>query len=133
VCCLRLPHSHVKGRETRSSQEGGRGKGPAQEFPTVAVVDSAQARLRHMHEYALNGAMILEPASCAVVPAQFVRSWRQWLARPTEAMRPDAVDNTVFLCEHDRLVFDPNVPADFDSSIMVIRRTDWERLEGLYV
>jgi hypothetical protein len=77
--------------------------------------------------------MILEPGFYAIVPSQFVRSWRQWLARPTEAMRPEEVDNSSFMCEHHKLIFDPNVPVDFDCSMLLIRKSEWERLESLYV
>jgi len=87
-----------------------------------------------MHDYALSGNLtLLEHVPCAIVPAQFVRSWRQWLARPTEAARPEAVDNTVFICEHEMLVLDPNIPMDLDSSVAIIKRSDWESLEEMSV
>jgi hypothetical protein len=91
---------------------------------------SFQAKLKHMHESSLSGFM-LENIPCAILPTQFVRSWRQWLLRPTENRRPDIIDNTPFLCEHDMLVFDPNVPTDLDPSITMIKRSDWDYLEGL--
>lgn len=49
--------------------------------------------------------------------------------RPTEVQRPDSIDNTLFICEHDMLVFDPN--SDLDSSLVVIKRSDWNELETL--
>jgi hypothetical protein len=95
-------------------------------------VENEKARLKHMHDYALAGSLtLLEHVPCAVVPAQFVRSWRQWLARPTEVERPEAVDNSMFLCEHGMLVFDPNISLDLDSSIAIIKRSDWKVLEEL--
>jgi len=41
------------------------------------------------------------------------------------------IDNTLFICEHDKLVFDPNNPADLDPSISIIKRTEWDYLESL--
>jgi len=87
-----------------------------------------------MHDNTLNGNMaLLENVPCAIVPAHFIRSWRQWLLRPTETPRPDAVDNTPFICEHDLLAFDPNCPTDLNASLAVIKRSDWNALEMLYV
>lgn len=97
--------------------------------------EEEKAKLRHMHENALTGnSILLEDVPCALVPARFVRLWRQWLIRPTESPRPDTIDNTVFLCEHDKLVLDPNSSADLDVSVVaVIKRSDWNILENLYV
>ncbi|KAH7929713.1 cysteine proteinase [Leucogyrophana mollusca] len=95
--------------------------------------EDEKARLRHMHDNALTGnTLLLENVPCAVIPAQFVRSWRQWLSRPTESPRPQGVDPSQFLCHHEELVFDPNCPNDLDTSIALIQRTEWEILEGLY-
>jgi hypothetical protein len=83
-----------------------------------------QARLRHMHDNALNGnTALLEDIPCAVVPAQFIRSWRQWLLHPADIPRPASLDNAAFICEHDMLVFDPNSPNDLDTSIGIVKRT----------
>jgi hypothetical protein len=85
-----------------------------------------------MHDNALNGnTALLEDVPCAIIPAQFVRAWRQWLLRPGESIRPDTVDNSPFLCEHTKLNFDPNCPADLDTSIAFVKRTDWNVLEEL--
>jgi len=84
-----------------------------------------------MHETSLNALNMLENIPCAILPTQFLRSWRQWLLRPTENSRPDIIDNTPFICEHDLLVFDPNNPTDFDASITMIKRSDWDYLESL--
>jgi ubiquitin carboxyl-terminal hydrolase 48 len=85
-----------------------------------------------MHDNVLNGnTALLENVPLAVVPAQFVRSWRQWLLRPSETVRPDAINNQPFICEHNLLVFDPNDPTDMDATIAVIKRSDWDCLEAL--
>ncbi|KAI0721718.1 cysteine proteinase [Cerioporus squamosus] len=95
--------------------------------------EEEKARLKHMHDNALNGNnALLEDVPCAVVPSQFVRSWRQWLMRPSEVPRPETLDNSQFVCEHGRLAFDPNVSGDLDASMTIIKRSDWDALEELY-
>ena len=87
-----------------------------------------------MHDNALNGnTALLEDIPCAIVPSHFVRSWRQWLMRPSEVSRPDSIDNSQFICEHGLLAFDPNVGGDVDTSMAVIKRTDWAVIEEMYV
>ncbi|OBZ75519.1 Ubiquitin carboxyl-terminal hydrolase 48 [Grifola frondosa] len=95
--------------------------------------EDEKAKLRHMHDNALNGnTVLLENVPCAIVPAQFIRSWRQWLLRPGEVCRPEGVDNSSFICEHGMLVLDPNSASDLDSSVAIIKRSDWDVLEELY-
>ncbi|KAL7283349.1 hypothetical protein ACG7TL_002778 [Trametes sanguinea] len=95
--------------------------------------EEEKARLKHMHDNALNGnTALLEGVSCAIVPTQFVRSWRQWIMRPSEVPRPQAIDNSEFICEHGLLAFDPNFGGDMDGSMTVIKRSDWDALEELY-
>ncbi|CDO68332.1 hypothetical protein BN946_scf184799.g59 [Trametes cinnabarina] len=92
-----------------------------------------KARLKHMHDNALNGnTALLEDVPCAIIPSQFVRSWRQWVMRPNELARPEAVDNSQFICEHGLLAFDPNESGDMDSSMTIVKRSDWDALEQLY-
>jgi ubiquitin carboxyl-terminal hydrolase 48 len=43
------------------------------------------------------------------------------------------VDNSAFICEHDLLAVDPNSPLDFDSTLAIIKRSDWDVLETLQV
>ena len=87
-----------------------------------------------MHDNALNGnTSLLEDVPCAIVPSQFVRSWRQWILRPGEAPRPAAVDNSQFICEHGLLAFDPNASGDIDTSMAIVKRTDWAAVEEMYV
>ncbi|KDQ34247.1 hypothetical protein PLEOSDRAFT_152885 [Pleurotus ostreatus PC15] len=95
--------------------------------------EDEKARLRHMYDNALNGNMaLLEDVPCAIVPAQFIRSWRQWLSKPSEYPRPNRVDNTPFICTHGLLNFDANCPNDMDSSLSIIKMIDWQVLSELY-
>ncbi|EMD38059.1 hypothetical protein CERSUDRAFT_113204 [Gelatoporia subvermispora B] len=95
--------------------------------------EEEKAKLKYMHDNALNGtAALLEDVPCAILAAQFVRSWRQWLLRPGEAPRPDGIDNSHFICEHGELCIDPNCANDLDSSVAIIKRSDWDILEDLY-
>ncbi|KAI0831247.1 cysteine proteinase [Trametes gibbosa] len=95
--------------------------------------EEEKARLKHMHDNALNGnTALLEDIPCAIVPSQFVRTWRQWVTRPSELMRPEGVDNSQFICEHGQLTFDPNISGDLDSSMTIIKSTDWDALAELY-
>ena len=85
-----------------------------------------------MHDNALNGnTLLLENVPCSIIPVQFVRSWLQWLLRPSEIPRPGTIDNSPFICTHDLLNFDPNDPTDLDETIALITRNDWDALEEL--
>lgn len=87
-----------------------------------------------MHDNALTGnTTLLENVPCALVPAQFIRAWKQWLFHPAGGARPERVDTAQFLCEHELLTLDPNVLVDMDSSVAVIMRSDWDILTALYV
>ena len=86
-----------------------------------------------MFDNALNGGTgLLENVPCAVVPSHFVHSWKQWLFHPAQSARPDAVDTTQFICQHDLLVLDPNIPGDFDDTVVIITKDDWDVLQTLY-
>ncbi|KAF9246150.1 hypothetical protein BU15DRAFT_39647 [Melanogaster broomeanus] len=94
--------------------------------------EDEKARLRHMHDNALIGnTLLLENIPCAVLPADFIRNWRKWLSRPTDA-RPDKIDTSPLFCEHGNLVFDPNASNDWDNSIALIQMSEWRILDGLY-
>lgn len=95
--------------------------------------EDEKARLRHMHDNALTGnTLLLENVPCAILPAHFVRLWRKWVTRPTDGPRPEGVNNSQFLCEHGHLIFDPNCPNDWDTSIAVVQMTEWMLLADLY-
>ena len=83
-----------------------------------------------MYDNALNGnTALLEDVPSAIVPSEFVRSWRQWLNRPSDVVRPGRIDNSQFVCEHGLLAFDPNVSGDMDTTMTIIKRSDWDTLE----
>lgn len=85
-----------------------------------------------MHDNALNGATrLLEHVPCALVPAQFIRQWKQWLFRPAGLPRPESVDNGPFICRHGLLILNPNIASDMDNSVAVITGGDWDVLQDL--
>ncbi|KAJ6623503.1 hypothetical protein B0H10DRAFT_2010118 [Mycena sp. CBHHK59/15] len=95
--------------------------------------EDEKAKLKNMYDHALDGGTsLLRDVPCAFVPVAFVRAWRQWLNQPTEMIRPDSIDNWPFICQHEMLIFDPNCPADFEDSLVLIQRSDWDELEELY-
>ncbi|KAG6851255.1 hypothetical protein H0H93_011691 [Arthromyces matolae] len=70
--------------------------------------------------------------SCPVIPLHFAEKWRKWLNQPSDCSRPEQIDNSCFICEHGRLNFDPNVPEELDSSVLLISKSDWDALQSLY-
>ncbi|KAF5380840.1 hypothetical protein D9615_004069 [Tricholomella constricta] len=96
--------------------------------------EDEKARLKDLHDVLLSGdTSIPENVPSSIIPVTFAKAWWQWLNRPTESARPDNIDNAAFFCEHDMLVIDPNSPTDLESSAMVIRRSDWDVLETIYL
>ncbi|KAF8503303.1 cysteine proteinase [Russula emetica] len=94
--------------------------------------EEEKAKLKHMQENALSGnTALLENVACALVPASFVREWKLWILRPGHHPRPDRLDNSPFLCDHDLLALDLN-RGDLDRSVCLVRRPDWDVLEDLY-
>jgi hypothetical protein len=131
VCDALLHISKENKREVRKRAEDEKVRLSSVHLESLTII--LQAKLRHMHDSSLiKNTTSLENVPCALIPAQFLKSWRQWLNRPTEA-RPEKVDNTAFICEHNLLAVDPNSPLDFDSSLAVIKRKDWDVLETLQV
>ncbi|CAK5277621.1 unnamed protein product [Mycena citricolor] len=70
---------------------------------------------------------------CAYIPEGFLRSWRQWINRPTKCLRPDRIDNSAFFCEHDMLAIDPNCRTDIDGSLVLIMRSEWTDFHERYL
>ncbi|KAH9483698.1 Ubiquitin carboxyl-terminal hydrolase 48 [Psilocybe cubensis] len=58
-------------------------------------------------------------------------TWRRWVNNPTDNTRPEIVDNKIFLCQHDHLIFDPNCTNDLDSTILIIERNHWDELQSM--
>ncbi|KAI0688254.1 cysteine proteinase [Cytidiella melzeri] len=95
--------------------------------------EEEKAKLKHMHDNALTGGTkLLDNVPCAIIPAQFIRAWKQWLFRPAELPRPESVDNSRFICRHGLLALDPNCASDLDANVAVIMRSDWDILEHAY-
>ncbi|KAI0321663.1 hypothetical protein OF83DRAFT_1168297 [Amylostereum chailletii] len=94
--------------------------------------EEEKARLKHMHENALNNnTMLLENVPLALVPSAFVNLWRLWILRPTHHPRPQRLDNSSFVCQHGLLTVDPN-KGDLDASMCLVRKDDWLLLETFY-
>jgi len=74
-----------------------------------------------------------EDENFAIIPIDFLRGWLLWLNSPVDHIRFNKLDNSSFLCEHDHLIFDPNCPLDTEMTITVIRQSDWDVLQNLYV
>ncbi|KAF8163463.1 hypothetical protein B0H34DRAFT_795175 [Crassisporium funariophilum] len=96
-------------------------------------VEDEKAQLKFLLEQSLDAwteSVVAQPY--AVIPSQFVKSWKRWLASSCENTRPETVDNASFLCEHGLLAFDPNCSIDLESTITIIRREEWDVLGTLY-
>jgi len=135
ICDALIHISKEDKREIRRKAEDEKVSGIIIEYKHASDIElliHLQAKLKHMHDNALTGGTLdLENVPCAIVLAQFVRSWKHWLARPADALRPEMVDNSSLMCEHGMLLFDPNSPGDLNTSITMIKRSDWDVLEDL--
>jgi hypothetical protein len=77
---------------------------------------------------------LLEDTPCAIVPAQFLRGWKQWLLHPTQDARPTVIDTESFFCEHQHLILDPNDSADADLRMVAfVKMDDWFILERMLI
>lgn len=69
---------------------------------------------------------------CAIIPNTFYKAWKRWVDNPTSQPRPEAVDNSLFLCDsHSLLLYDPNCAEEIESAITIICRDEWDKLELL--
>ncbi|PPQ64679.1 hypothetical protein CVT26_002769 [Gymnopilus dilepis] len=95
--------------------------------------EDEKALLRFIHQSSLDSwAHISENTSYAIVPTHFIKHWKRWVNSPFDQPKPEGVDNAIFLCEHEHLVFDPNCPNDLDSTMMIIEGGQWDVLQSLY-
>ena len=130
VCDALIHISKESKRELRKRAEDEKVRSSSVQAGWLTI---SQAKLRHMCDNTLvRNSIFLENVPCVLIPAQFLKSWRQWLNRPTES-RPERVDNSPFICEHGLLAVDPNSALDFDSTLAIIKRSDWDVLETLQV
>lgn len=87
--------------------------------------------MKHMLEYAFDGEIfLLGNVSCALIPFTFLCSWRQWVKKPAESIRPDVLDNTMFFCEHGLLNLDVG-DIEATRTAAIIKRSEWNHLEAL--
>lgn len=84
-----------------------------------------------MLDYAFDGDIfLLGNVSCALIPFTFLRSWRDWVKKPTDATRPNSLDNTIFFCEHGMLNLDIE-DIEATRTAAIIKRSEWDYLESL--
>ncbi|KAG6867026.1 hypothetical protein C0991_003943 [Blastosporella zonata] len=96
--------------------------------------DGMNAKLKNLHEHLLSEeALAAHDMPCALIPVAFAKTWKKWLSRPTDCPRPERVDNTPFMCEHDMLAIDPNIPSDLESTAVLVLKSDWDILESMYL
>ncbi|KAF8623508.1 hypothetical protein AX15_006291 [Amanita polypyramis BW_CC] len=91
-----------------------------------------KAQLFGLYDNTFDGDSCIQSGPCAVISAEFAKSWKQWQDFPVDKPRPGTIDNTIFICGHGKLLFDPNCSSDLDSSMLVIHRHDWETLKSYY-
>ncbi|KAJ4487816.1 cysteine proteinase [Lentinula aciculospora] len=101
----------------------------ANNFEHRKQAEIEKAKLKHMLEYASDKDLFFENVSCALIPLDFLRSWRRWAHKPMEVARPNELDNSVFLCEHEMLNLDF---SDIGSTAAIIKRAEWDLLETFY-
>lgn len=72
-------------------------------------------------------------SSCAIIPNAFYKAWKRWVDSPTSQPRPEAVDNSLLLCDsHSLLLYDPNCAEEIEAAITIIQRDEWDKLVLLY-
>lgn len=80
----------------------------------------------------LEGPEFIPGVSFAVVPSDFIRSWRQWCGKPTHHPRPTAISNRRFICDHNLFILDPSVPSDLKNiDICFIRDEHFDLLADM--
>ncbi|KAL0577943.1 hypothetical protein V5O48_004050 [Marasmius crinis-equi] len=98
--------------------------------------EEEKIKLKRMYDHACNAGLtgtnsFLENVNLAIIPSSFFRRWRLWLTKPSENDRPEALDNSVFFCEHDMLLFDPRT-YHLDEDLAAILREEWDVLAQMY-
>jgi hypothetical protein len=64
----------------------------------------------------------------AIIPYSFVAQWNRWIRNPQIHDRPDSIDNSFFLCEHDQLIIDFADITKFDPEYALIDMATWDKL-----
>jgi hypothetical protein len=98
-----------------------------------AMLTRPQAKLRGLdRDNPLARRQIDEGVSYAVLPSQFIRTWKAWVKKPLTDERPTKIDNSTFICEHDNLRLDLNVETDLlDQQIALVYQSEWDILSSL--
>ncbi|KAH8116817.1 cysteine proteinase [Phellopilus nigrolimitatus] len=96
--------------------------------------ENEKALLHRLHNDKVFGRQsIMDNIPCAIVPSAFIHEWTSWLVKPGEARRPVAIDNSYMLCDHGLLNVDLSDEFDFDDTLAVVTRAEWDLLQNLYI
>ncbi|TFK55130.1 cysteine proteinase [Heliocybe sulcata] len=99
----------------------------------MSKAELEKTRLHNLYQNALeHDGKIPSGYVSAVVPADFVLAWREWVRQPNLAPRPDKLDNSSFLCHHGMLLLDLGRTCDVDGVIALLPIDEWRILEDLY-
>lgn len=69
----------------------------------------------------------------ALIGADFFRRWRAWISRPHDRPRPETIDNSWLLCQHNQLLVDPSISQDLGTTVLLISLKDWDHFMDLWV
>ncbi|KAJ3544080.1 hypothetical protein NMY22_g2917 [Coprinellus aureogranulatus] len=95
--------------------------------------EEEKSKLKYMNSMTYSFFSGASQSSCAIIPTTFYKAWKRWVDSPTSQPRPEAVDNSRFLCDsHSLLIYDPNCADEIESTITIIRRDEWDELAQLY-
>jgi len=66
-------------------------------------------------------------------PVDFMERWRSFVTKPADNARPEMIDNSNLLCEHDLFLFDLGNPVDRDNieGLSIIKEEEWSYLKSL--
>ncbi|KAK1222681.1 hypothetical protein PQX77_014467 [Marasmius sp. AFHP31] len=98
--------------------------------------EEEKLKLKRMYDHACNAGLagtrdFLEHVNLAIIPSSFLRHWKLWATKPTENDRPETLDNSVFLCEHNMLLFEPRA-YHLDDNVAAVLHEEWDILVQLY-
>ncbi|EJD02420.1 cysteine proteinase [Fomitiporia mediterranea MF3/22] len=95
--------------------------------------ENEKAKFNRLNEENIFGQYgILQNSTFAVVPSEFIHSWRKWLVKPGDSPRVTEINTQSMLCPHERLILDLSEEADFDEDVAVLTMSEWEQLQTLY-
>ncbi|CAG7854462.1 Ubiquitin carboxyl-terminal hydrolase 48; AltName: Full=Deubiquitinating enzyme 48; AltName: Full=Ubiquitin thioesterase 48; AltName: Full=Ubiquitin-specific-processing protease 48 [Serendipita indica DSM 11827] len=103
----------------------------AEELATISQTESRELKSFDVHNPLTNRKVLLG-VKYAIAPASWVRKWVDWTKNPRRRPRPQAIDNSSFLCSHGLLAFDPNDHLEVTDSIALLWETQWRKIEAMY-